>query len=225
MTDIVLAHEGTVDKFEGDAIIAFFGAPNPLPNQAEVACRACIEMQIRLAQLRLKWEAENKPPLKMRIGLSTGPAVVGNMGSKNRMDYTMMGDTVNTAARLEGVNKIYGIYTLISDATFNAINNQIVARKIDYISVVGKKEPIFVYELLGYPGSIDDIILETADKYTDGLNAYREQDWDKAIAFFNQALEITPDDGPSKTIKDRCEKYKLDPPDEGWDGSFSMETK
>ena len=225
MTDIVLAHEGTVDKFEGDAIIAFFGAPNPLPNQAEVACRACIEMQIRLAQLRIKWEEENKPPLKMRIGLSTGPAVVGNMGSKNRMDYTMMGDTVNTAARLEGVNKIYGIYTLISDATFNAINNQIVARKIDYISVVGKKEPIFVYELLGYPGSIDDRILETADKYTDGLNAYREQNWDKSIAFFNQALEITPNDGPSKTIKDRCEKYKLNPPDEDWDGSFSMETK
>ncbi|UCD32664.1 MAG: CHASE2 domain-containing protein, partial [Desulfobacterales bacterium] len=225
MTDIILAHEGTVDKFEGDAIIAFFGAPNPLPNQAEVACRACIEMQKRLAQLRSKWEADNKPPLKMRIGLNTGPAVVGNMGSKNRMDYTMMGDTVNTAARLEGVNKIYGIYSLVSDATFNATNNQVVAREIDYINVIGKKEPIFVYELLGYPGSIEGRILETADKYAEGLNAYRDRSWDKAIALFKQALEITPDDGPSNTMKKRCEGYKLKPPDENWDGAFSMDIK
>ena len=225
MTDIILANEGTVDKFEGDAIIAFFGAPNPLPNHAEIACKACIEMQIRLAELRSKWATEDKPLLKMRIGLSTGPAVVGNMGSKNRMDYTMMGDTVNTAARLEGVNKIYGIYTLVSDTTFNGADNRVMTREIDYISVVGKKEPIFVYELLGYPESVDKKMLETVDKYTHGIHAYREQNWDKATALFNQALEATPDDGPSKTMIDRCNEYKINPPEKDWDGSFSMATK
>ena len=141
------------------------------------------------------------------------------------MDYTMMGDTVNTAARLEGVNKIYGIYTLISDTTFNGTDNRIMTREIDYISVVGKKEPIFVYELLGYAEGIDEKKLDTVDKYTQGLHAYREQNWDQAITLFNQALLATPDDGPSKTMINRCNEYKINPPEKDWDGSFSMATK
>ncbi|CAB5118821.1 Adenylate cyclase (EC [Olavius algarvensis associated proteobacterium Delta 3] len=153
MTEIILTHEGTVDKFEGDAIIAFFGAPNELESQEEVACMACIEMQKRLAQLRDKWRKKGMPELMMRIGLSTGPAVVGNMGSKSRMDYTMMGDTVNTAARLEGVNKVYGTYTMISDSTFRDAGEWIRTRELDAIKVVGKAEPVKIYELLGYPAS------------------------------------------------------------------------
>ena len=163
MTDVILRHKGTVDKFEGDAIIAFFGAPNELENQEQVACNACIDMQKRLSELRIKWKTEGKPELKMRIGLCTGQAVVGNMGSKTRMDYTMMGDAVNTAARLEGVTKIYGIYTLVSDSTFKATNDSVIAREIDSINVVGKKEPITVYQLLGYPDDIDTVMHETLD--------------------------------------------------------------
>ncbi len=225
MTDIILNNEGTVDKFEGDAIIALFGAPNPIPNQAEVACRACIEMQKRLGELRLKWKTEGRPELKMRIGLCTGPAVVGNMGSKSRMDYTMMGDTVNTAARLEGVNKIYGLYTLISDSTYNSIDGNIMAREIDSIYVVGKKEPVTIYELLGYPEEIDATMVETARLYANGLNAYRNQDWNRAIIFFNKALGVSPDDGPSNTMLKRCNAYKAKPPEKDWNGAFSMETK
>jgi len=225
MTDIILAHEGTVDKFEGDAIIAFFGAPNPLPNQAEVACSSCVEMQKKLAQLRDKWKTEGKPELKMRIGMCTGPAVVGNMGSKTRMDYTMMGDTVNTAARLEGVNKVYGIYTLVSDSTFAKVGDGIVGREIDAINVVGKAEPVTVYEIMGYPQDINGNLRQTLDAYAQGLNAYRKQDWDRALEFFNQALSVAPDDGPSQTMLARCNKYKEDPPPEGWDGAFSMVTK
>jgi adenylate cyclase len=142
MTDIILHHEGTVDKFEGDAIIAFFGAPNILENHAERACLASIEMQKRLAQLRTKWRTENRPELKMRIGICTGLAVVGNMGSEKRLDYTMMGDTVNTAARLEGVNKRYGIYTLISETTRKAAGNEITVREVDTIKVIGRKKPV-----------------------------------------------------------------------------------
>ena len=225
MTDIILTHEGTVDKFEGDAIIAFFGAPNPLPNQAEVACRSCIEMQKKLAQLRAKWKTEGKPELKMRIGMCTGPAVVGNMGSKNRMDYTMMGDTVNTAARLEGVNKVYGCFTLVSDSTFSKVGDGIVGREIDAINVVGKKEPITVYEIIGFPEDIDGVRRQTLDNYARGLDAYRRQDWNRALIFFNQALSATPEDGPSKTMLARCNVYKEKPPPKDWNGAFSMVTK
>ncbi len=225
MTDIILNNKGTVDKFEGDAVIAFFGAPNYLDNQAEVACKSCIEMQKRLAALRTKWKELNKPELKMRIGLCTGSAVVGNMGSKNRMDYTMMGDTVNIAARLEGVNKIYGIYTLISETTYMESGNKIMAREIDSINVVGKKEPVTIYQLLGYPEDIDERMNKTIDNYSNGLYAYRNQDWEKAGSFFKAALDLTPDDSPSKVMLLRCDEYKINPPPENWDSSFTMKTK
>lgn len=225
MTDVILDHEGTVDKFVGDAIIAFFGAPNPLVNQAEVACRACVDMQKRLARLRAKWETEHRPELKMRIGMCTGPAVVGNMGSKSRMDYTMMGDTVNTAARLEGVNKVYGTFTMVAATTFDKVGDGVVGREIDAIIVFGKKEPVKVYELVGYPEDIDQQLRTTLDSYAQGLNAYRQQDWNRAIIFFNQALETTPNDGPSQTLLARCNQYKLDPPAADWNGAFSMLTK
>ena len=225
MTDIILNNEGTVDKFEGDAIIAFFGAPNYLDNQAEVACKSCIEMQKRLAALRTKWKELNKPELKMRIGLCTGSAVVGNMGSKNRMDYTMMGDTVNTAARLEGVNKIYGIYTLISETTYESGGKGFLTREIDSIKVVGKKEPVSIYELIGFPDDYNEKMQKIIGLYSKGLNAYRNKNWEKAIAFFNDVLGVAPDDGPSTTMLARCKELILNPPEKDWDGSFTMKTK
>ncbi|MBW2564775.1 MAG: CHASE2 domain-containing protein, partial [Deltaproteobacteria bacterium] len=225
MTDIILKHEGTVDKFEGDAIIAFFGAPNVLQNHAERTCSACIKMQKRLAELRENWKENKKPQLKMRIGLCTGSAVVGNMGSESRMDYTMMGDTVNTAARLEGINKIYDIYTLISESTCIAAGSSIATREIDTINVVGKKEPVTIYQLLGYAGDVDDLTNNTNEHYAAGLHAYRNQDWDKAIDFFNAALKISTDDGPSTTMIHRCNEYKADPPAENWNGSYTVTTK
>lgn len=225
MTSIILKYKGTVDKFEGDAIIAFFGAPNELENQEEIACMACIDMQKRLSELREGWKISGKPELYMRIGLCTGQAVVGNMGSKTRMDYTMMGDTVNVAARLEGVNKIYGIYTLISETTYNESGNKIIAREIDSINVVGKKKPVTVYQLLGYQKDIDEHMNKTIDNYSNGLYAYRNQDWEKAGSFFKMVLELTPDDGPSKVMLLRCDEYKINPPPKDWDGSFTMKTK
>ncbi len=225
MTDIILAHEGTVDKFEGDAIIAFFGAPNHLPDHAEVACRACLQMQSRLAELRGKWHAAGKPELKMRIGMNTGMAVVGNMGSRQRMDYTMMGDSVNTAARLEGVNKVYGTYTMVSAATLAKVGKDVIGRQLDAIHVVGKTEPVVVYELLGLAGEVPAPRLEAAAAYDSGLAAYRRRDWDEAIAFFNQALAICPDDGPSRVMAERCDRYRKEPPPESWNGAFSMMNK
>ena len=225
MTDIILKHEGTVDKFEGDAIIAFFGAPNELENQQEVACMACIDMQKRLTELRDRWRKKGMPELRMRIGMCTGPAVVGNMGSKDRMDYTMMGDTVNTAARLEGVNKVYGTYTLISDTTFQDAGDWIRARELDAIKVVGKAAPVKIYELLGYPADLDEGIIETGKHYSYGLQAYRARQWESASKFFKSALDSSPEDAPSLTMLNRCKAYQTDPPPSDWDGSFSMRSK
>jgi adenylate cyclase len=225
ITEIILQNEGTVDKFEGDAIIAFFGAPNVLPDHAARSCLACIEMQKRLVELRHKWNEAGKPALRMRIGLCTGMAVVGNMGSENRMDYTMMGDTVNTASRLEGVNKHYGIYTLISETTYRAAGNDFAVREIDAIKVVGKKAPVTVYELLGSAGEIEEPMQNVIGYYGQGLQAYRSRNWRQAAAWFQKALQIDPDDGPSRTMLKRLQRFKQAPPDENWDGSYDIRIK
>ncbi len=225
MTDIILKHEGTVDKFEGDAIIAFFGAPNVLPNQAQTACLTCVEMQNRLVELRQKWKSEGRPELFMRIGLCTGPAVVGNMGSASRMDYTMMGDTVNTAARLEGVNKIYGNYTLMCENTYQKAQNSITAREIDAIKVVGKTVPITIYEIVGKPDEMTEHQAQTIGFYAKGLTAYRRRKWGEALKYFQAALKITPMDGPSLALAARCRAYQTSPPAEDWDGAYVMQTK
>ncbi|MDY6824740.1 MAG: adenylate/guanylate cyclase domain-containing protein [Thermodesulfobacteriota bacterium] len=225
VTDIILQHQGAVDKFEGDAVIAFFGAPNDLDNHAEAACLACVGIQERMKALREKWKAEGKPELKVRIGLHSGPAVVGNMGSRNRMDYTMMGDTVNTAARLEGVNKIYGTYTLIGDPTYQASAGNIAARELDAVKVVGKAAPVPIYEILGTPGQIDESTTAAMGHYAAGLSEYRRQNWDAAVEWFTRVLEMIPDDGPSKTMIERCRIYKDNPPGDDWDGAYSMTTK
>ncbi|MBW1860166.1 MAG: CHASE2 domain-containing protein, partial [Deltaproteobacteria bacterium] len=225
MTDIILGYEGTIDKFEGDAIIAFFGAPTILEDHAVKACKACIDMQTRLAELRTKWLAEKRPALKMRIGLNTGSAIVGNMGSRNKMDYTMMGDTVNTAARLEGVNKVYETFTMISNATYTPAKNGIFVRELDSVTVVGKEEPVGVYELLGYPDEIDDVLRSVVELYAKGLGSYRNRNWDEAISHFSAALSANPLDGPSQTMLSRCKDFKVGPPGKDWNGAFMMATK
>lgn len=225
MTDIILRNEGTVDKFEGDAIIAFFGAPNEIANQAEVACKACIEMQNRLAELRTKWKQEGRPELMMRIGLCTGPAVVGNMGSKNRMDYTMMGDTVNTGARLEGANKMYGTEVLVSESTFLEKGDRIIGREIDYIHVIGKKAPLRIFEILGFKDELDEKVLEMVKRYEKALELYKTMSWQAAVERLDEILTAFPEDGPSKIMRSRCINFDKNPPEEGWDGSIFLTTK
>ncbi len=225
MSDIILAHNGLVDKYEGDAIIAMFGAPNDLENHAQVACAASIDMQERLLVLRKKWETEKKLIIRMRVGLSSGPAVVGNMGSKDRMDYTMMGDTVNTAARLEGVNKVYGTYTMISETTYEGAEESIVARELDAINVMGKAIPVKIYELIGYKDEVSETMMQTILFYEKGLSAYRHCRWSSAVDYFKQALEMTPDDPPSRVMIGRCQEYQANPPDACWNGAYIMRTK
>ncbi len=225
MTDIIMKYEGTVDKFEGDAIIAFFGAPIPQEDHARRACLATLDMQKKLDEMRKTWKEQGKHELFMRIGLNTGPMVVGNMGSKTRMDYTMMGDSVNLAARLEGVNKQYGTYDMFSQFTYEQVKEDVEVRELDLIRVVGKSEPVRIYQLLCRKGELDEETAKINDLYAKGLENYRNQEWDDALDNFGAVLELSEKDGPSLTFFERCLLFQKEPPPADWDGVFSMKTK
>lgn len=155
MSSIVIKYQGTVDKYIGDGIMAFWGAPKPLDNHAELACLAAIEMQQRLTELANYWRESQKPVFETRIGISTGEVIVGNMGSNERMDYTVIGDRVNVASRLEGLNKDYNTGIIISESTYQQVKNKVEARFLDYVIVKGKKESIAIYELVGEKGKVE----------------------------------------------------------------------
>jgi len=225
MTEILFKHEGTLDKYDGDAIKTFFGAPLYFPDHAKRACWAAIEMQERLGKLRKQWKKSGRPELYMRVGINTGSMVVGNMGSKNRMNYGINGDSVNLAARLEAANKEYGTFSLISESTYQQAKNHIEVRELETIRVVGRMSPVKVYELLGKAGSIDQAILEILPFYIKGLNNYKKRNWENAIHFFEQALTVNPTDGPSRTFRNRSLRFKLNPPPEIWDGVYRLPTK
>ncbi|MFQ5444064.1 MAG: CHASE2 domain-containing protein, partial [Nitrospinales bacterium] len=225
MSDILVDHDGTIDKYEGDAIIAFFGAPVNYPDHAKRACLVSLEMQKKLREMRQNWKSQNRPQLNVRIGLNTGLMVIGNMGSTRRMDYTMMGDSVNLASRLEGVNKQYGTFTMLSEFTYIQAKEVIEARELDMIRVVGKSEPIKIYELLGKIGELDGTTQQLVSHFNEGRENYRKRQWDTAITCFQKALAIKSDDGPSSTFMKRCTLFKQSPPPDEWDGVFAMTEK
>ncbi len=225
MTQILMGQEGTVDKFEGDAIIAFFGAPISFKDHARRACWAALEMQDRLAELRKQWKEEGKPELFMRIGINTGTVVIGNLGSTSRMDYTMMGDSVNLASRLEGVNKQYYTEIIISQFTYEEAKDFIQVRELDLIRVVGKEQPIKIFELLGKKDEMKESIRKILPFYNEGLRHYQNQNWDEGIECFEKALNVDENDGPALTYFERCLTFQMHPPPKNWDGVFSVRTK
>lgn len=225
MCEIIMKYEGTVDKFEGDAIIAFFGAPVNYPDHATRAALVCVEMQNHLAELRKKWRDEGRFELFQRIGLNSGKMVVGNMGSATRFDYTMMGNAVNLAARLEGINKFYGTELMISDSTYEMCKDAIEVRELDLIRVIGIYQPVRIYEILCKKGELTPERKEVYDIFLSGLTAYRSQNWENAEADFKKVIEILPDDGPSRTFIRRIEEYRNNPPPSGWDGVYQATSK
>jgi len=218
MCDIIGKHEGTVDKFEGDAIIAFWGAPIPTDKHAVLACRATVEMQARLVELRKKWKEEGQSKVMVRMGLNTGPMVVGNMGSKTRMDYTMMGDAVNLAARLEGANKFYGTYTMVSQSTWDDVKDEFDGRELDIIRVVGKNEPVRVYELIAVKGEISEETRKGLEIYGNALTLYRDKKFAEAKKLFNEVEKFIPNDPPSNEYNARCDSMIENDPGDDWDG-------
>jgi class 3 adenylate cyclase len=226
MTDIVLKEYGNLDKYEGDAIMAFYGAPIPFPDHAARACTTALEMQEKLAELREKWKAERRPELTARIGINSGPMVVGNMGSRTRMDYTVMGDAVNLASRLEGVNKQYATDIMISEFTLEHCESDFVTREIDLIRVKGKSEPVRIYEVLARAkDGISDDMKSAVEHYSAGLEAYRKKEWEAGIQEFQRVIDIRAGDGPSLTYLKRCREYCETPPPDDWDGVYVMTTK
>ncbi|MGY8700410.1 MAG: CHASE2 domain-containing protein [bacterium] len=225
MCDIISSHQGTIDKFEGDAIIAFWGAPLDLPNHATVACHATIEMQQRGVELRKMLREQNRPLLFTRMGLNSGPVVVGNMGSAERMDYTMMGDVVNLAARLEGANKFYKTFSMISGSTYELAKDNIDSRQLDIIRVVGKNEPVPVHELLARKNETSSEMSGVVEQYMKGLKLYQDRNFSDAIVEFEKVLTIDSEDGPSQTYIKRCGMFLESPPEKDWDGVFTFTEK
>lgn len=225
MTDIILNHGGFLDKYIGDAIVAGFGAPLPQPDHAVQACLSAIANQKRIIELNKKFEEEGRLQIKARIGLNSGIVLVGNVGSTNRMSYTVIGDEVNLGARLEAANKYYGTYTMISERTYELAREHVGARELDLIRVVGKEKPVKVYELIDRKGEVPKAKQEVVDIYEEGLKEYRKKEWRKAIALFENALKKDPHDGPSLAYIKRCSAYEQAPPPEDWDGVYTLTAK
>ncbi|HEY4613252.1 MAG TPA: CHASE2 domain-containing protein [Bacteroidota bacterium] len=226
MTGIILKHQGTLDKYEGDAIIAFWGAPIPQKDHALRACLASLEMQTRLATMRPEWKKRGKPEISVRCGVNTGWMIVGNMGGKDRFDYTMIGDSVNLASRLEGANKQYDSKIMISEFTHKYVADKVTVRELDLIQVKGKNEPIKVFELLGtadMPRTAEQ--KEAAEMYQEGIKLYRERKWDEAIAYMNQVFQLDPTCYVAQVYAQRAALYQLNPPPDDWSGVFVMTTK
>lgn len=225
MTKIIFKYNGMVDKYEGDAIMAVFGAPVELKEHALMSCYAALEYQEELTKLRAKWIEQGLPDIKARIGINTGEVVVGNMGSQDRFDYTVIGDQVNLASRLEGANKQYGTYIMISQATYEYVKDDIEVRELDNIKVKGKNKPVGVYELLARKGNLSYNKKEVLDSYELGLKNYKSMNWEEAIKEFENALEKDKTDTPSKVYLERCIYFRDNPPSEDWDGIYTMKTK
>ena len=205
--------------------MAFWGAPLPSSNHAARSCRAALECQKGLESLRPVLASMGVSDLKGRIGINSGPAVVGNMGSENRFDYTVMGDTVNLASRLEGVSKIYGTGIIIGEATFLLAKEDIETRELDILRVKGRKKPVRVYELLGMKGDLPESARWLVASYERALESYRRREFDAASSVFREILDREPDDGPSRVMLERCVGNKTESPPDDWDGAFSLEEK
>ena len=226
MTDTVLAHDGIIDKYEGDAIMAEFGVPVPFENHAFMACKTAVEMQKKLRKLREKWKKEGRPELRARIGINTGEVIVGNMGSRDVFDYTVMGDSVNLGSRLEGANKFYGTDIMISEFTFEHVKDEFYTRELDLIRVKGKEKPIRVFQLItSKKDKMSEDFLKMMDIYNKGIQFYKKQEWNDAIDCFEACLEIIPEDPPSVEYRSRCIEYKFNSPGPDWDGITVMTEK
>lgn len=226
MTTIIKnTHRGNVNKYLGDGIMALFGAPLGDPKHASLACYAALDCQVELARLREVWKREGLPEIGARIGLNSGPCIVGNMGSEERMEYTVTGDSVNLASRLEGASKYYDTLILIGQRTAELAKNDIEVREIDLLRVKGKKEPVVVFELLARKGWLDDKKRQVIDVYLEGLAAYKMRNFSTACVRFLEAVALDPSDGPSRVYLERSTNYRQMPPPVEWDGVYEMTSK
>ncbi len=224
MTDVLFRNFGTLDKYIGDAIMAFWGSPYPQDDHAIRACGCALEMSRSLEKLNAQWKDEGRKPISIGIGLNTGPVNVGNMGSDKRLAWTVMGDNVNLASRLEGMTKQYRAQVVISEGTYRQVAKQFVCRDLDRIRVKGKLQPVTIYELLDRAENHEkyDSLLQPFEK---AMTAYREQNWKEAVLQFGTLLTTFPDDGPTQIFLRRALEFREHAPETGWDGVHVMKSK
>lgn len=220
--------QGIIDKFIGDSVLAFWGPPFTTPEDHPLlACRAALKQLAALETLRTDLPEvtglrKHLPQVNLRIGISTGEVVVGNIGSESARSYTVIGDTVNLGQRLENVNKIYGTQILVSEATRVGAGSAIVAREIDFLVVKGKTEIVRVFEVLGLKGEVPEAKMALSERFAEALEAYRSQEWNRAEIALRGCLELFPDDGPSLLFLERVSQLRAQPPGEQWDGVWRL---
>jgi len=226
MVDCIRAEGGMLDKFIGDAIMAAFGVPLVHGDDEDRAVRVAINMKKALRQWNIERGATGKPPVHIGIGLNTDQVVTGNIGSPTRMDYTMIGDGVNLASRLESACKHYKTQILISENTYQALNGTYRIRQIDRVVVKGKSQPVNIYEVLDHHTEESfPNLMDTVSYFSEGLSSYRKARWQQAINKFNKALQLNPTDSLSQMYIDRCEILKDNAPVGDWDGVWTMTEK
>ncbi|MFW5826495.1 MAG: CHASE2 domain-containing protein [Alkalispirochaeta sp.] len=227
MSDVIIEHRGTIDKYEGDAIMAFFGAPIPSDTHAEQACRAAIQMKKveSLLNDRLVRSGVAPRPLITRIGVNTGSMIVGNLGTNRRLNYTVMGPAVNLAARLEGVNKQYGTAMCVSGSTYQHLPEGFLFRRMDRVRVQGIDDPVRLYELIGYAQESSAPLREALELFERGLAAFERWEWSEALSRFETVLRIYPDDGPARLFIERCRGFLEEEPRDTWDGVITLSEK
>lgn len=226
MTDIVFNYEGTLDKYIGDALMAIFGAPLKYPDNGHAwrACHVALDMIDKLHELQPGWRARGLPEVDVGIGINSGEVSVGNMGSSQRFDYTVMGDAVNLASRVEGINKNYKTNIVITEFTLKEAAHKVFVRELDSVKVKGKDRPVTIYELLAKEPVPE--LIKPMDLFAEGLAQYRARKFNEAIKTFNEVMRLRGGhDGPSEIFIGRCEDLLLDMPPEGWDGVYTMKTK
>jgi adenylate cyclase len=225
MTRIGFNHRGTLDKFIGDGMLWFFGDPVPQEDHAVRAAFTALDMQAAMRPLREKWKREGRPELAMRIGINTGTVLVGNMGSEARMEYTVMGDAVNLASRVEGANKPFHTEIMLTERTLSMVKEAVEWRELDMLRVKGKKQGVAVFEVMAKKGELADLKRQVVAVYNQGLLAYKQRDWSGALVAFQQALALDKTDGPSQLYFERSEDFLKHPPPADWDGVYEMKSK
>ncbi len=225
MTELLFKHGGTLDKYIGDAVMAFWNCPREQEDHAVRACMYALEMQVVIKELQKGWAARGLPKAYARAGLNTAKVVVGFMGASERMNYTCLGDGVNLASRLEGANKEYGTLMMASDATFQKAKHRITGRFLDFLAVKGKTEPVKVHELVAIRGEEPPGFFNKLELYDKAIEFHNQRRWDDAIETFETLLANFPEDGPSKTYIKRCHEYKENPPPDKWDLSYHLTHK
>ena len=230
LTSIIQNNKGTIDKYIGDAIMAFWGAPLTDRNHVLNACISALHCEQRLLGLNRKWRSEGKPELATRFGIHTGDAIIGNVGSSDRVNYSAIGDTVNLAARLEGVNKLYDTRIIVSQDVYDVVHKSCLMRPLDVVAVKGKEKGVKIYELIGLKKGNPKLFpsrqqVQYTKMFTQGFKVYLERRWDEAIDNFSAIIDSFGHDHVCDLYIKRCEEFKKNPPPKGWDGLVKLTKK